>query len=318
MKGDFMSIQRFSRKEMQKIISEILDKDVQVLPIGNHELRRHLVYKVISDNYDFVFKYYYQKNFGNREIASLKALQGSTLHIPDLVSYGQFGDNREWMLTNYIKGSPLIKVFHHIPRNKQLELFMQMGTELSLIHNYKDFDFFGEWDEDCLAINDHVTFLDAFMDSTEKTFNTIRNKTLPNQELLQKGCQFIMDHKDVFLSVTKAHLTHLDYDPRNILVRKIQGEWHISAVLDFEQSKPWDKEADFVHLYLKHFYKDPELEVAFMKGYQLNSTLSPEFHEKLDIYMIHQCMNICTWAFNNAPQYYDQAFKVLKRLLSKS
>ncbi len=51
-----MSVQRFTRKEMQKIISEIMDRDVQVLPIGNHELRRHLVYRVIANDDEYVFK----------------------------------------------------------------------------------------------------------------------------------------------------------------------------------------------------------------------------------------------------------------------
>lgn len=313
-----MSIQRFTRKEMQKIISEIMDREVQVLPIGNHELRRHLVYRVIADNDEFVFKYYYQKNFGNREIASLKSLEGSTVHIPKIVSYGQFGNNREWLLMNNIKGMPLIKIIHHIPHKKQLELFMKMGAELSSMHNYKSFDFFGEWNEDCVPIKEHTNFLDAFMDSSEKTFSALDKKNLPNVTLLQKGRSIIMEQKDIFLNVTTPQHTHLDYDPRNVLVRKIDGEWHLTAVLDFEQSKPWDKEADFVHLYLKHFYDDAELEEAFMEGYLRNSTLSPEFNEKLNLYMIHQCLSICTWAFQNAPEYYKKAINVLKKHIEKT
>ena len=61
-----MAVQRFTRKEMQKIISEIMDQDVKVLPIGNHELRRHLVYRVIAGDEDFVFKY------ANRPIKDLR------------------------------------------------------------------------------------------------------------------------------------------------------------------------------------------------------------------------------------------------------
>lgn len=41
-----MAVQRYSRLEMQAIISNILKEDVTILPIGNHELRRHLVYRV--------------------------------------------------------------------------------------------------------------------------------------------------------------------------------------------------------------------------------------------------------------------------------
>ena len=54
-----MAVQRYSRFEMQAIISNILQKKVTLVPIGNHELRRHLVYKVHTIDGDFVFKYYY-------------------------------------------------------------------------------------------------------------------------------------------------------------------------------------------------------------------------------------------------------------------
>ncbi len=312
-----MSVQRFTRKEMQKIISEIMDRDVQVLPIGNHELRRHLVYRVIADDDEYVFKYYYQKNYGNREIASLKSLNESRIHVPKLVSYGMFGDSREWLLMNYMKGMPMVKVMHHVPRERQLELFEEMGQELGAIHEYKKFDFFGEWDENGQPIHEHDTFLDAFMLGTERTFDIIKNRPLPNEDLLQTGLKLFHHHKDLLLSVTEPHHAHLDYDARNIHIRKKEGQWHLSAIFDFEQSKPWDKDADFVHLYLKHFYNDPDLEDHFFKGYVQKSSLGPTFKDKFDLYMLYQCLSICTWAFQPAPDYYEQALEVLKDLIKK-
>lgn len=312
-----MAVQRFTRKEMQKIISEIMDTDVQVLPIGNHELRRHLVYRVITDADDYVFKYYYQTNYGNREIASLKSLRDAAIHVPKLISYGQFGNNREWLLMNYMKGTPMMKVMHHIPRDKQLALFHEMGSELAAIHTYKHFDFFGEWDENEKPLEKHDSFLDAFMAGTERTFDIIKNRPLPNENILQQGCNLFHHHKDLLKHVTEAHHAHLDFDARNIHVRLMDGEWHLTAVFDFEQSKPWDKDADFVHLYLKHFYEDPELEKVFFDSYLEKSELGPHFKDKFDLYMLYQCLSICTWAFQPAPEYYEQAMGVLQKLIGK-
>lgn len=310
-----MTVQRFSHKEMEKIIREIIGSPIMIFPIGNHELNRHLVYNVISNDNEFIFKYYYQKNFANREIASLKSLEGSTVHVPKLIRYGYFGDDREWLLMNKIEGTPLIKVLDHIPHKNKLDIFSKMGAELSSIHNYNNFDFFGEWDDNCNPINNHSNFLEAFIHSTEKIFTSINNKNLPNYDLLQNGRNIILKQKNILQNVQISNLTHLDYDPRNILVNNIDGNWNITGILDFEQSKPWDKESDFVHLYLKHLDDDQELEEAFMNSYLENSSLSSEFKDKFDLYMIYQCLSICTWAFQNAPGYYNKAISVLKKYI---
>ena len=76
-----MAVQRYSRHEMCAIISNILQKEVTLLPIGNHELRRHLVYKVKTCDGDFVFKYYYQDVYGGREISTLRLIDNQNIKL---------------------------------------------------------------------------------------------------------------------------------------------------------------------------------------------------------------------------------------------
>lgn len=309
-----MSNSRFTLKEMQLKISDIMNCDIKILPIGNHELNRHLVYRVITEQDEFVFKSYYQSHFASREIASLKSLKSSGIHVPNLIAYG-VDDDQKWMIMNYLKGIPLTKVLHHIPREKQLELFREMGTELAKMHSYKTFDFFGEWDEDCSPYQTHDNFHDAFLASTERTFSIINSRKIPHDTFMQKGNAIFNDLKNILYNVSESHHTHLDYDARNIHVLKNEGTWHLNGIFDFEQSKPWDKNADFVHLYLKHFYEDRELEDAFFSGYLDILSLDEDFNTKLNFYMLYQCLSICSWAFNTAPTYYNKALSVLKILI---
>jgi len=313
-----MAVQRYSRYEMQAIISNILKKDVTLLPIGNHELRRHLVYKVKTVDGDFVFKYYYQDIYGGREVSTLRLLGETDIKHARLIDSGTFGEEREWLMMELLEGMPMDKIMHHIPEEQQIDIYTDMGRELAKLHEAKTFDSFGSLSEDLSFIEPYSNFKKAFMDSNMYCFNKINESDLESKDYLMHAINKIENNLDLLDHVTEPRLTHFDFSPRNIFIGKKNNKRYLKAVLDFELCRPWDKNADFTHLILRDFPENTKYEEAFFNGYREFSSLDGNFHKTIDLYMLTLCVNVCSWAKDIAPSYYELAYNKLIKLLTES
>ena len=107
------------------------------MPIGNHELRRHLVYKVKTIDGEFVFKYYYQDIYGGREISTLRLIDDVNIKHARLIDSGTFGEEREWLMMELLDGMPMDKIMKRLDRENLLEIYKDMGIELAKIHELK-------------------------------------------------------------------------------------------------------------------------------------------------------------------------------------
>ncbi|MCH4889919.1 aminoglycoside phosphotransferase family protein [Acidaminobacter sp. JC074] len=313
-----MAVQRYSRNEMQAIVESILKKDVVLLPIGNHELRRHLVYKVKTEEGDFAFKYYYQDTYGGREISTLKLLDQSQIKHAKLVSSGTFGQEREWLLMEMLDGMPMDKIMKHIPEDELLDIYKSMGEELAKLHEYKKFDHYGSLDANLKFVKPYSDFKKAFLESNRYAFDKVKSCDHDIKDFLLHGLKMIENNLFLLDYITSPTLTHFDYSPRNIFISKENGQRKFKAILDFELCRPWDKNADFTHLMLRDFPENPKAELAFFEGYRTYSKLDKNMHKTMDLYMLTLCVNVCSWAKDIAPVYYDRAYNKLIQLLTQS
>lgn len=313
-----MAVQRYSRQEMTAIIGNILKRDVTLLPIGNHELRRHLVYRVKTHDGDFVFKYYYQDIYGGREISTLNLLHDTEIKHAHIIDSGTFGEEREWLMMELLDGMPMDKVMHHISEEELLSIYRDMGRELGKLHELKTFQGFGNLKHDGSFVEAYSTFKDAFMANNKYAYDKIKNGQLESKDILLLAIKKV--EKNLFLldDVTKSHLTHFDFSPRNIFIHKIDHKWALNAVLDFELCRPWDKNADLVHLMLRDFPENPKFEAAFFKGYNEYSSMDHSFYKTSDLYLLNQCISVCSWAKDIAPNYYELAINRLIKVMNES
>lgn len=313
-----MAVQRYSRQEMQAIITSILDTKVTILPIGNHELKRHLVYNVKTSDGDFVFKYYYQSQYGGREISTLKLLENTNIKHPILIDSGTFGEDREWLMMTLLDGMPLNKIINKISKEDCISIFHDMGQELAKLHELNTFSHFGNLKRDLTFETEYSNFAEAFLNHNEYVYNKIRNNRYEDHDVLIKALDTIENNLELLDHVKIPRLAHSDFCSRNIFISKEGDRRVLKAVLDYELCRPWDKNADFSHLFLKNFPGNPELEESFFNGYKEFSSLDASFNKTFDFYMLNLCISICSWAKETAPDYYNQAFNKLKILLSES
>lgn len=313
-----MAVQRYSRQEMQAIISNILKEDVTILPIGNHELRRHLVYRVQTHKGIFVFKYYYQEIYGGREISTLKLLKDTPLLHAPLVDHGTFGSDREWLMMEMLEGMPMDKIMKRLKPDNLVEIYYDMGKALGQLHTCKTFDAFGDLDAHGNFVKKYTNYTDAFMANNLYCYDKIYNLQDPAKDLYLEGIKKVKANLHCLDHVKTSCLTHLDFSPRNIFLEKKDDRRQLSAVLDFELCRPWDKNADFCQLILRDFSGHPDYEKAFYAGYKTCGDLDESFDETLDFYMLNLCLQVCSWAKDVAPDYYKMAFMKLQELMKTS
>lgn len=297
------------RNVLEKIIGH---RNFTETPIGNHELKRHWVYRIDFQNRNsLVFKLYYINNRRNREIAALSLLNGTNVKCGSIVDYGTLNNGEEWMLFSYIEGEIFDKVEGNIAKNHRLKIFEDMGSQLGQIHGRKIFNFWGDWDEYGNSINHVKDYYEYFVSSREYRMSEIMRKELPQKKLLKEAIDIIRENYNIIKSIEESRLCHNDFDGRNILVKKHNQQWELNGIIDFEQSIPGNIEIDIANLYVKYFLENPSYEKAFFKGYNKHYHLNEGFYKRLDFYKLCIGLDICSWAFEQAQDYYKKGIDLI-------
>jgi aminoglycoside phosphotransferase (APT) family kinase protein len=290
--------------------------DFTVKPVGNHHLKRHLVYKIDMETGEkYIFKLYYRDRRRSREIASLKLLEGSEVKCPRIFKYGNLENGSQWLMTEYIEGYILDKVMDDITPGNRLRIFEDIGEELGKLHSFRTFDFFGEWDEEGKSIKNIKNYYDHFVQSIEKVIKEVLEQDLPEQHLLFNAIKAIRDNYDKLEIKTEARIVHNDFDGRNILVKKDNGIYRLSGVIDFEGSYPGNAEENLVQLYYRYFLDNKSYENAFFNGYSKYLNLDIGFYDRLYIYFLCFVVGNCSWSYIQAPDYYNDNITFLKKIL---
>ncbi|MBA1333641.1 MAG: hypothetical protein HPY66_0034 [Firmicutes bacterium] len=296
----------------------LLGERFEITPVGNHELERHLVYRLDKGRrLPLILKLFFKKNRWNREVASLKTLAGSRVKCPELKGYGVLDDGTEWLITEYMNGEIFFNVKDSIDLDNRASIYEQMGEELGKLHSFKDFDFFGNWDEECKSLDYSCTYSEVFIRRAEMTINNLLGQCLPEHKIHKRAAEVIRQNYRKVSGVEKAVLCHNDYDERNVLVSRIDGEWRVEGIIDFEQSLPWDRDRDIVELYYSLLIEGSGLEQAFLKGYNRYSAIEESFFEKMGYYLLCAGVNICSWSYGIAPDYYHRGMELIRDFLER-
>ena len=307
---------QYTHLEMQQIIADIFSsQQCKIVPIGNHDLNRHLVYKVLLPEDTYVIKFYYKWNRRNREIAAHKVIESITdVKVPKMIDYGTLEDGREWMAYEFIEGQMLEDIQPDLDEYELERLFEEMGEQLGMIHSAKQFDYFGDWDENCKSIHEITSFKQCFIRRQESHVQTMRKFALPEKRMLESAIALMREFYCILDPIHESRLCHRDFDGRNILVVKGRLKWEISGIIDFEQSSPYYTGSDIVNLYRKYFIDNPGLEAAFFRGYERFQKIDPYFMSLKDYLLLSLGIAICSWSYDDARPHYYEGIRILEFL----
>lgn len=297
-------------KDKLKPIIGIIDL---IEPIGNHELGRHLVYKLACGSKGYAIKLYYKKDRWNREIASLKLFANTEVLVPRIVDYGVFDDDLEWLIYDFIEGELLSQVIEKLSVDNLKEIYYEMGKQLSMIHHHKEFDFFGSMDQNGKSIKGFTMYREYFEDLMNRTLLELYSIEHENLLLLKEAENQFKSMYSLLDEVDKATLCHNDFKPRNILVSKIDNKYYLKAIIDFEQCVPSDVDDELIYVYLPLLEKDKILSESFKSGYEEYGNINlGKLNLKKDFYNLYKGLGICAWAKEVAYDYYLEGIRVLE------
>lgn len=303
--------------DVKALVEELMGREVEIKSIGNHALLKNAVYRVDYGQKKVIFKLYRKKNRCNREVATLKLLENAKTISPVLLDKGTVDDEIEWIFISYLPGVPFQKVRNQLEEADCLALMKQIGKSLRSIHDAVHFDYFGEWACKQNNFSKNMDFKSAF----KEKFDVYAQRLAPQNDfeanLFERGIEYVENHMAILSQVGLAYICHNDFDSRNILVKKIDNHWQVSGIIDFEHSYPWDAEADLVGLYMEGLRDNPAWEKAFFEGYASERYREEAFQSKMDFYLVARSLEVCSWASNHEPNYFDRGLQWLEKLLNQ-
>ncbi|WP_300347899.1 aminoglycoside phosphotransferase family protein [Clostridium sp.] len=301
-------------KDIKNIVSKHTKSscNINIEPIGNHEIGRHLVYKTEEGKNKYVFKSYYRNDKRERELNSLEFLKNCDVNVPKVIDFGEY-NNHQWILMEYIDGEVFEHIYLNLDMHSKLKLFSNLGECLGKIHSYKIFDYALDWNKSIRKEEFKLNKIKKF----EERVIEIEKQNSPYKELLFSIMEEIRKNFEELFSIERFRFTHNDFDGRNVLVKSEKGVYIVQAIIDFEQSYPDDYCNDLANLYFKYFMENKDYEKAFLHGYNKYMTLDNKFYDILRIYLMLMIVEHCSWSYEKANDYYMENIEFLKRFLIK-
>ncbi|GAA0126517.1 hypothetical protein UT300019_24200 [Clostridium sp. CTA-19] len=301
----------YDENEMKSLISNIVEnKNIKITPIGNHEIKRNLVYIIHENDKKYVFKMYFNHGKSIRETNSLQILKDSNVKVPKLIKTGNY-HGYDWVIMEYISGETLDNVIMKINDENKKLIFKEMGETLGKIHSFKIFDYAVTWDKTITS----QEFEDYKFKKLNKNIIEIESQNLPDKDILYKAIKILKGNYNKIINKNEFRFTHNDFEGRNILVENIDGEYKINALIDFEHSYPDNYENDLANLYFKYFIKNKEYEKCFIDGYKSYMNIKEDFYKNIKYFLIAMVIEHCSWSFAKANDYYTENIEFLKKLL---
>lgn len=208
---------------------------------------------------------------GSRELDSLSLLAGHTLPvaIPKLIADGEI-NGWLYVLMNKLPGTNLHEIWMDLPEENQCLIVKQVAEFANQLHALP------MPEESALSL-DWPTFL------KEQKENCVekRKKQGLTGPLLDDILNFVeqVDYQPV---INRPCLVHTDLHPGNLLAEKVDGQWHLSGVIDFGDAFIGnDRYFEFATSAILMGLGNKAVNQALLEGYQLEIEDKKQFAQHL-------------------------------------
>ena len=202
----------------------------------------------------------------------LATLLKKTVPIPMTHYIGEIESYR-FAITEFIHGISLRDLLLGDAPHDLSAIMYEVGTILSKITAY-EFSRAGFFDKELNVINGlpddfALTFAKECLLATN-VISTLDSDTI------SKITAYFEKYNRLFPNSHEKHLVHADFDPANILVKQISGQWKVSAVLDWEFAFSNSVLHDVANM-LRYAHKmPPEYQNGFLAGLSTNGIVLPK------------------------------------------
>jgi aminoglycoside phosphotransferase (APT) family kinase protein len=288
------------------MFKEELGEIEYAVPIGNHELKRHLVFELMIDEVKYVLKMYYKKNRWNREIFALNELKH--LPVPKVNKYGVINDI-EWLLMSYVDGEIFLDLEDKLSTGNVLNLYYELGQYLASIHNHQVYDFIGSPTIDGKAKDIQLPIIEMYERKLSSIIKHVKEFNHDEQDLIDDAIKLLKNRK--INTTFEPRLCHGDLKSRNVMIKEVDGNYQISGLIDFEQTTIGNPDNEVLS-YMTILSED-NLK-RFLAGYQTVRKIDvKDLEESLKDSFLISGLDIISWSKEVAYDYYLEGIEKIKK-----
>lgn len=242
----------------------------KIMAVGNHDLKRHHVYRYESEGNAYIIKVYYIPR-AQREAEAIEVARSTGMPVPEVLQWGTSPEGDEYLIMQCLPGRTVLSARIAPPRRPAI--YHEMGRLLALLHTSRAFtppDYAGQLITRANKLREEIAAQPIGM----------------KDQRLADAALHVMVNAIVECDLTGVAfgMCHGDYDDRNVLCYR--GK--ITGVIDFEHAKIGCLERDLAQIYRKTFLLHPSnapLRSAFEAGYTGSRSMPEGFVERLPIYL---------------------------------
>lgn len=265
----------------------------EVMPIGNHELKRHQVYRLETADGDSVLKLYCYPLVRGIEAGAFARAAECGVAVPRVLQSGSLPDGGDYLLMTRMEGTPLAA------QRVTEASYREMGMQIGRLHARRTpvQTWYARW----------------LAQRSMRQMVKIRRAELPGADkaVLERAHKMEMSLlSGLDLRRTAFGLCHGDFDVRNVMA--VDGR--VMGVIDCEHANYGSTVRDLAQIYRKTLVhpENHALRTAFESGYREHALLDARFLDAMPVYWIDDCIEACSWAYARANDYYRDSLRFLQ------
>ncbi len=262
----------------------------------------HIVF-LIDDS--FVMKIYrpFRRCF-EREKKALEFVGGRTnFKIPEIVQTGEI-ENFNYILMTQLSGAAMTRAaWLTLPRNEQTAVVAELAIGLKTIHSLDADSFDCDWSE--------------FVEDRANTFVERQIAHGVNSQVIESLPAFIETNLKLLPKDFRTVFLHGDVHFGNLRFQKSGGEWQISGLFDFADSRRGFHEYDFLAVGILMIQGQAEVQREFFKSYgYAENHLDESFRRRMMMLtMLYETSDLRRYALRLAPEAVDFSLEELERAI---
>lgn len=298
-------------KDLTQIVSELSSERIlNIVPCGNHDLRRNFVYKIKLETTQMVIKFFYKPFKSKRELETVPLFE--KFNQLKVIGYGKTKMGFDWIAYNYLEGILLDHLLPNLSLDSQSKLFEAIGVKTATLHHLKSYAYFGDW----IAwkqsdLDDYATFM---IQDTERMIYNLKLQGLERNPTIEAAVNRVRAEYKNIRTLSVGRLCHRDLDGRNILIETSKEHIHF---LDFEKCVVFNPYFDIVGFYRRYFLEKPHLIQSFFYGYESILRVESDFNKELRFNLYRIGIDICSWSRYVSEKYFIETLAYLEDLLVK-
>jgi len=267
---------------VEQTIPKIVEKEFKAKTLEIAQIKEgysHSMYfvKINKHPFEIILRFTNNKREENsleKEEFIIRTLRKNKIPAPKIYVL-----TKDYMILEKIQGERLDKIWDNLSAEEKYNITRKIGRMLKDIHAIK-FDKFGKIKKNGEIEGDnpftfrkegteipHNKWLRILLRDSLKDYARLLSYENIDLKLMNKVNNFILNNLETIKYNGEASLIHGDFQKGHLFIRRIENEYKIVGIIDFEFADSYCPEYDFIKLHREGFFDNRKLLKALQEGY---------------------------------------------------